>query len=193
MGETMHSYWKTVRAATAANADDTKACVFAAMDACGFTLERTLALDSWSFVRRSWLFGVATRHEWQVCVTPDGPHTVMSVRFGLAPRALYYLCLLAGFGVSMATILPLTEHTGQPQMAILITLAAMGFALPLVHAFAIRLQATVLEKRLWPLLAALQPLVWSHTVIRNLNFAYGEDRVVASRELPATFSMGDGR
>jgi hypothetical protein len=189
----MASYWKTVRAATGTNAEDSKACLLEAVGACGFRLERTLTPDSWSFVRRSWLIGVATRHEWQVCVTPDGPHSVISVRCGLAPRALYYLSLLAGFGVAFAMIPPLTEHPGQPQTAVLVTIMAMGFALPVVHAFAIRLQAGALEKRLWPRLAALQPLIWSHTVIRNLNFAYGEDRVVASRELPATFAKGDAR
>jgi hypothetical protein len=176
----MDSYWKTVRAATGASADAAKTCLFAAVAGCGFTLERTLGPDAWSFVRRSWLLGMPTRHEWQVSLAPEGPHTVVSVRCGLAPRALYYFGMLAGFGMSLAGILVFTGH---PERTWLICVIAMGFALPVVHAFAIRVQAGALEKRLWPQLSALRPFAWSHTVLRTLNFAYGQDRIVPSREL----------
>jgi hypothetical protein len=176
----MDSYWKTVRAATGATAEDARACLFAAMTGCGFTQERTLGPDAWSFVRRSWLLGLATRHEWQVSFAPEGPHTVISVRCGLAPRALYYLGMLAGFGVAMAAMMVFANHVDETW---LIAVIAAGYALPVVHAFAIRMQASTLEKHLWPQLSTLRPFAWSHTVLRSLNFAYGEDRVVPSREL----------
>lgn len=176
----MDSYWKTVRAATGASAEDARACLFAAVAGCGFVLERTLSPDAWSFVRRSWLLGLATRHEWQVSLTSEGPHSVVSIRCGLSPRALYYLGILGSYAAAGAAMLILIDHLTQTW---LIAVIAAGFSLPVIHALAIRLEARALERRLWPRLSPLKPFAWSHTVRRNLNLAYGEDRVVPSREL----------
>ncbi|ESQ76899.1 hypothetical protein [Asticcacaulis sp. YBE204] len=176
------TYWKTVEAATLTPAGAVQAQIDRAVLTCGFQ-PQTLSGEPLTRTceRREWPLGVPTRYQWLIRVRSDADATILSVRVGLRTGLDYYLALLVAYAAAMGCVLVMAEQPGL--MVWLVPVAAALFLWPALHAVATRLRARVLEKPLWTALEVLRPWLWTRTIRRSLNQAYGEDQITDSREL----------
>lgn len=180
MSDRFDSYWKTVIAEVEADPARTKACVEQAALACGFRRH-----DEESWQRTGWFLWLPTIQEWRIAVTETGSASEVSIRFGMRFGWLYYVMLIASCAAGLAICLQIEAF---PDLTgLLVTLMAVFYAAPLIHALTARFQATLLERRLWRAVAPLGPWRSSCIIIRTLNRAYGVDRVVENRDLAAPF------
>lgn len=188
MNSDLDSYWKTVIAEVAAPAERTGEVIASAAATLGF-LTRKLPDSGQSLVRREILLLVPTRYEWRVAVEGRTNGSAFSVRFGLLPGPGYYAAVLGLPALAAVVIITATSHPATTPAAV--TIAAILFALPVVHGFAARWRAGRLEKALWRHMSALGPWLSSKIVVRSLNQAYGADHVIEGVDL-AHPVKGDG-
>lgn len=181
MAVSQQTWWKIVVAEVDAPADELAAHLKRAFAACGFH-SRGMHDDAESFLRSELLLLIPTRYEWRADIVAgqDGRASFW-IRVGLAPGVGYYGALALVFATAIAAGALVTTY---PELeAVLLSIMAGLLMLPIVQSIVLRLRGLYLERRLWRELAPLGAWRDSRIILRSLNQAYGEDRVIHGRDL----------
>ncbi len=175
------AWWKAVIAEVDSPVAETQARLRAAAETCGFH-SRGVRNDGESFLHSELLLLIHTRYEWRIEVNacPD-QGSEFSIRVGFAPGLGYYGTLILIFAAAIFAGPMVISYPGLGAAPLVVMGVLM--ILPIAHSIVLRLRARHFERRLWRELACLGPWRNSRIVLRSLNQAYGEDRIIPGRDL----------